>query len=486
MATPTYTVGVDWNNDGDFSDTGEDVTSRVRSSPGISCSRGIDQIRELSPPSAGRFDANLDNQSRDYSAENGSSPLAGNLLPGRPVRLQAVWNSTTYNLWRGFLDDLPQHPHRTELSVSIPSLGPLSRLAGKTISTGLYSNITTDVALGYILDAVSWPAGDRVLDTGKTTLQWWWLDEEDAFQAAIALLNVEGPGATLYEDGQGRIVFESRHYRILTSRSNTSQATFSDGGTEPIYSRPFQYNQGLKDIVNVITMTQKTRAAGSVSVVWSLGSTVSLASGETRKYLATSSDPFTGALFVAATDYTVTAGSLTTASLNRTSGTNVTITLTASAVGATVTGVQLRAQPVTTSNTTVVTNVVDTSSSKTKYGVKPFDISPVRNEISVNVAQDLVDAIAGRQQDPRPIVLLDMNNGTDSRTTQVLSREISDCVTVVETQTGIDDTYWINHIAHNIGQAGKAHVTTFGLEKIVGAQYFRFGIDTFGNGVFGF
>src|SRR5688572_620244 len=80
---------IDWSGDGDFADAGEDVSARVRVEPGIQTTRGRDQLRSLAPPMAGQLTAELDNTSRDYSPENGSSPLAGNLVPGRTVRVYA-------------------------------------------------------------------------------------------------------------------------------------------------------------------------------------------------------------------------------------------------------------------------------------------------------------------------------------------------------------------------------------------------------------
>lgn len=465
MPVATYLIEIDWNNDGSFAGANDDVTADVRAAPGLSMTRGRDGIRQLSPPNAGQLDAELDNQSRDYSYENSSSPLVGDLLPGRPIRVRATYSSTTYNLWRGFLDDLLQHPEPMRLSVGIPSLGPLSKLAGKTVSTALYSSITTDVAIGHILDAVGWPAGDRVLDTGKTTLDWWWLQEQDAFEAARQLLNTEGPGAALYEDGQGRIVFESRHYRITTTRSNTSQATFSDTTTEPILQMPFEYNPGLKDIINVSEMTVKVRSAKATATVWSLGSAVTLGANETRQFRAYSSDPFQSAITpVNATDYTVTAGSISSVSLDRTSGQSVTISLTAGTSGATVTGLQLRADPVTTDNTSVITNTVSAASSITAFGRQVWAGS-TRAEIPVNTAQDLVNAIVGRYQDPRPIVVITVSNANATRFVQCLTREISDRITVVEGQTGANAPYWIEHIAHAIRQGGMYHETRFGCEK---------------------
>ena len=502
---------IDWDNSATFLDAaGEDVSSRVRAAPGISCTRGRDQIRALAPPAAGSLMATLDNQSQDYSPENGASPLDGNLLPGRRVRYVSATgtrylyeeagltyeqsgvaydsDATSYTLWTGLLDDLPQHPEALSKSVDSPALGTLSRLAGKTISTALYSSITTDVALGHLLDAAGWPAADRVLDTGKTTLGYWWLDNEDALQAALTLFSTEGPGAALYEDGQGRIVFESRHYRLLTARSITAQVTLRDTGAEPLFSAPFVYNPNLKNVINACTVTVKTRTAKTLAVIWSLGSTVTLGPNESRTYTARASgdDPFTAAVTpVDATDYTVSAGSLSTVSLDRTSGASVTVTLTAGSSGATVTGLQLRAQAVTVDSSTDLSQSVDVTTSQDRYGVRTYAL-PVRAELPINTAQDFCNAVVSRYQAPRATVQLTLNNGNDTRLTQALSREISDRLTVVEAQSVISDDFFIEQIAHQARAGGRHHLTTFSCEKAPAVDYAIWGTAIWGTSVWAF
>lgn len=500
MATAKYVVLVDWNNDGFLEEAffitpyqpipsgdDEDVSAWVRSAPGIDTVRGKDQIRALAPVMAGRADMELDNQDRTFSPENSASLLYGNLIPGRKVQIRAVYGSGTYYLWTGFLDDIPQHPARDRKAVSLPSLGPFSQFAGKKISTALYQSIRTDEAIGYILDALGWPAADRSLSTGQTTLNFWWLQEEDAFTALQTLVNTEGPGAVLYEDGEGNIVFEDRHYRMTTTRATTAQATISDTGSEPLHSEPFSYNPGLKDIINVAEVTVKTRAVdGSYSVVWSLGEAVSLAASEVRKYVATDTDPFTDAQTpVNATDYTVSAGSLSSVTLDRTSGQSCTLTLTAGASGATVTGLQLRAKSAPVTNTTAITNTVDASASITNYGRQVYT-SSIRNEIDSGVAQDLVNALVSRYQDPRPIVTISLNNAVDGRMTQILSRQISDRITIVEAQTAVNHDYWVERIRHRIDEAGYHHVVEFGCEKVTSGQYAVWGSAVWGTAVWGY
>ena len=86
MAQAKWLVGVDWNDDGDFSDANEDVTSDVR---GLT----LDHFRDLSSNriEAARLELELQNDDHKYSPPNASSPLSGNLKPGRKVWVRAAY-----------------------------------------------------------------------------------------------------------------------------------------------------------------------------------------------------------------------------------------------------------------------------------------------------------------------------------------------------------------------------------------------------------
>ncbi|MDA1347622.1 MAG: hypothetical protein O3A47_01960 [Chloroflexi bacterium] len=86
MAQAKWTVQVDWNGDGDFSDANEDVTSDVL---GLT----LEHFRDLSTGhvEAARLELELRNDDHRYSPPNGSSPLSGDLKPGRGVWVRAAY-----------------------------------------------------------------------------------------------------------------------------------------------------------------------------------------------------------------------------------------------------------------------------------------------------------------------------------------------------------------------------------------------------------
>lgn len=315
---------VDWNADADYSDTGEDVSSRVDGTIGAVWSRGKDQIRQFAPAAAGQLAFVLHNISRDYSPGNLDSPIAGLVLPGRKVQVKTsgsagegfdfvdgsafefvdgdMFDSVGLPgrvIWTGRIDDIIQHPETENRNVGFPCLGNLSLLRGKTISTALFQDITTSDFLGAVLDEAGWPADERNIQTGLTTLSWAWVDNEDAFDVVERIRATEGPGASVYEDRDGFIVFENRDARTTQTRSTVSQATFD--ATLNIHA--LNYNSNFKDTIEAAVITVDERQQQGQSVLWELGTGLTLASGQVRRFQirASSGDPFTNAVVPSAT-----------------------------------------------------------------------------------------------------------------------------------------------------------------------------------------
>jgi hypothetical protein len=92
-------------------------------------------------------------------------------------------------------------------------------VAGGTVAT--YGTQRTDQRVTSILDAAAWPAADRSLDTGISTVQPSALDKVDAL-SHLQLVELSENGR-LYIKGDGVLRFENRHSAYLT----TSQFTFT-------------------------------------------------------------------------------------------------------------------------------------------------------------------------------------------------------------------------------------------------------------------
>ena len=224
------------------------------------------------------------------------------------------------------------------------------------------------------------------------------------------------------------------------------------------------YDTGWRDICNTIIVPVDQRNQAGLGVVWQTDATIAVPAGTSVAVIAQSGDPFTNAVTpVADTDYTLLTGAAT-AALSRTSGQAVTITLTDSGSGSIITGLQLRANPVTVSRTVQV-SVTDTAS-KTAYGVRglPSGID-ICGGATVEDAVAVATIYVTRYAQRKPIVSIPVANANDKRLTQQLARDLSDRVHITDTETGLNADFFIEQIAHATTGTGRVLTTTFGCEK---------------------
>ncbi len=486
MSGATWEARIDLNNDGDFNDAGETVS--VRPAEGtrklLEVKRGNDPRAAGHLPRAGSASFELNNDAQTYAP-------GGNLKIGRPARIQATFSATTYDVFRGTLERPAYPPPSTfRRQVHLDAVGPFASLVGKTVSTQLYENIGTGTAIGYVLDAAGFSGALRDLDVGQATLSYWWLDNEDAYRAILELLITEGAGARLYERGDGYIVFKDRHAHLTETASTTIQTTFRSaaGGTEPLLSHPFEYNDGIQDVANDVRREVFTRAEGTpLSTVWTGPTTVSLGPSQvlTFKVRGSSGDPFKAAVApnTGDGDYVVASGSISSLTLDRTSGGNVTITVTAGAGGAVITGLRLRATPVAIASRSIAQNSYSTATSQGEYGTRAYPHTP-RKEVAIAEAESWCNEVAIMRKDGIPYLTIPVKAfAHDTRMTTALARQIGDRIRVIETEQAIDVEAHVDAIAHNL-DAPNALVTTVYARKAVAeaADVFVLDVSTLDGG----
>lgn len=478
----TTIAAIDFENDGSFSliDSGTDYdVLKIRNASGLTIERGRDGARMLSPLKAGKIQGTLDNTDRRFSPGNTSSPLYGYVVPGRRVRVQMVNGVTTYPIAWALLTDIDRNPGNLDRSASLDALGLLSELMSTEHGgSALYQNITTDVAFGYVLDAagLTTSVAARTFSTGQTTLRWFWIAKGDnLFDIANTILNSEGPGASIYEGKAGTIHFEDRTYRSVTARCTTSQFTITDSGAEPhMADTPAPiYRDGKKDIINVVNLTHRTRVAQSLAEIWASAGTVTLDPFAVRTYPVVTSDgePFTAAVTptTGAGDYTLISGAVTP-SLNRSSGSSATLTMTAGAAGCSYSAIRVRAQPVTVTYEAPVTSTIDTTASRANYRIKPYTLT-TRAEIDIEVLQDFANGSVGLYQNPRPTFEITVQAFNAARLAVLLGIEISDRITIEEADSGVSEDYFVNSLYFNLNRPLQS--VTMQCERTDGSSFWR-------------
>lgn len=476
MALNQYTLSIDWNNDGDYGDTGEDVSSRLQA---LSWQRGRDQASQISGRSiAGRLEAVLDNRSGDYSSFNSASPLYGNLLPGRKIRLQAgegggfpytfpiTWRDHTE--WVGYLERLEPIPslhgdHRVRLIAT----GPLGRLNQRRVRLAMQTSRATGVAIGDVLDAAGWAAADRSIDTGDTTMTRWWVDEQYTINALRTVEETEG--GFVYESKDGKIVFEERLHR-LSSPHQTSQATFSDAAAAARSYSTLSQLDPLPFVFNDFRVSVRLYTVAGLAVLWTHPETGAdsplIAPGESKDFWSSYPNPdsATDAFAVDAWTTPVATTDYLANSASDGSGTNMTadigvavskfaqamkITLTNNTTpGAYITFLQARGTAVLSADPAWVS--ATDSASQTAYGERTFP-TPGAFIPTSQEALDYAHYHLALSKDAVPFLELSfIANRNVTTLAEAMGRDIGDRITVVNSNLGINGAFFIEAVRHTV------------------------------------
>lgn len=459
VGMPVNTVQVDWAGDGSFASPGDTITGDLLSG-GIRSAYGRDQARQLSPSAVvGTMSLSVINVNNVYSPDNASSPLAGNLDPARRAVWFAIFNGVTYPIFSGRIDDYTLNADYDNRTVDFSFLDGLSLLNGLSVTTPLYQSIRTGDAVNALLDAAGW-TGPRDIDYGATFIPWWWVDNGDALAALQDLVRSEGPPAIAYQAPDGTMTFRDRHHRIRRSRSIVSQGVFSasdmdcgsPAATGLTFTPPFTYTNGWRDIINSVTFSVEERqASGDLAVIWQSSDTVVMALGDTLIIDISASDPFYGAVApVAGTDYTAAGTGVVTATLLQSSGQSTRLVLTAAGGGVTITGLQVRAYPVTVQRTTRVS--ASDPSSIQSHGQKTYP-----NTVpwaGANDAQAIANLIVSRYAQRIPTVALRLASKDPAHWVNIVSRGLSDRITINNAEIGLADDFFVEKVDHQLDRLG--------------------------------
>jgi hypothetical protein len=207
-----------------------DVSTWLR---GATVKRGVSRFDGIyGRAEAGTMDVRLANEDRRFDPTNLAGPyVAGGVTQvkaGRAIRLRATWAGVAYDLFRGFIDQ-PRlnYKNRNLATVTLLATDGTAVVAnydqngGATVGAGE----DTGARIGRILDNAGWPAEERNLAVGKTTVQGTDLSA-NAWSEIIQTSDTEL--GEVYFDVDGKITFRHRHALSTDTRSNTSQATFGD------------------------------------------------------------------------------------------------------------------------------------------------------------------------------------------------------------------------------------------------------------------
>lgn len=482
MSARGYKLGMDWSRAGTYTYPYEDVS--VIADTDITTSVGRATSRAAADLPVGTLDFKIDDGGLVYAPERTTSPLYGKVAPGVPGRLDLTVSGTTVNLFDGSLDSFTYDPNDWSLSGTLVDAWGVA--SAQTISTPLYRWYRTGDLINVILDQIGWPTADRSIDPGATVVSAWWAEGKTAADAIQELADSEGPPAIAYIN-QGVFVFEDRHHRLLTTRSQTSQATYTHiypegsgpAGDFKMLKGSIRYDHGRSNIVNSATFQVDVRAPGELGTVWSTDDPFVVPVGTTVVVSAQSTAPFYGAITPDATDYVVVGGNIS-ASIDRDSGQSLNLSITASGADATVQSIQVRAVPLTVVRTVKVS--AEDAGSVLLKGRKTWDRSlPWAGPYD---AQAIADRIVSTYATARPVMTFTIDGAISTTYLQEFAtRQVSDRITVREDVIGLNADFIVERVQRDItglGISSRLTITCESPQPVQASNAFTF--DVAGKG----
>ena len=203
-------------------------------------------------------------QNGDFNPQNVSGPYYNLLTPMKKVQITATYGGTTYPIFSGFITSyVTTYPDESEADLATTTIQAvdafrLAQLAQISTVTGATAGELSGARVNDILDQISWPASQRDIDPGLTTLQ---ADPGTNRTALQALFTVaESEYGAIYVDADNNFVFQDRG--VTAGSIGGTPTVFADDGSGIDY---FDATWILNDVL-VFNKATITRTGGSPQV----------------------------------------------------------------------------------------------------------------------------------------------------------------------------------------------------------------------------
>jgi hypothetical protein len=211
----------------------------------------------------GSLTLRITDQNGDFNPQNVSGPYYNLLTPMKKVQITATYNAVTYPIFAGYITSyVTTYPDDGE-GVAITTIQAvdafrLAQLAQISTVAGTSAGQLSGARVDDILDQISWPASQRDIDPGLTTLQADPGTNRTALQALFTVANSEY--GAIYVDADNNFVFQDR--AVTASSIGGTPTVFADDGSGITY---FDATWILNDVL-VFNKATITRAGGSPQV----------------------------------------------------------------------------------------------------------------------------------------------------------------------------------------------------------------------------
>jgi len=203
-------------------------------------------------------------QNGDFNPQNVSGPYYNLLTPMKKVQITATYGGTTYPIFAGYITSyVTTYPDESEADLATTTIQAvdafrLAQLAQISTVTGATAGELSGARVNDILDQISWPASQRDIDPGLTTLQADPGTNRTALQALFTVADSEY--GAIYVDADNNFVFQDRG--VTAGSIGGTPTVFADDGSGIDY---FDATWILNDVL-VFNKATITRAGGSPQV----------------------------------------------------------------------------------------------------------------------------------------------------------------------------------------------------------------------------
>ena len=481
----TWGFFVDWDGDGDFSESYENITAYVRQA---TWRLGM---RRMFQSLADKTECQLLVKNHDgrFSPENGASPYAGEFLPGRLMEIRTTFGGTTRTMWRGFLESVqPFGATKRQPDAEIKGTDLKGFAQKKDVSVELMENVTGDEALRRLFQGVQPPPGawsgnwllgiagfselgettalgdpDDFFDfeTGVVTHPYVgdrWADGVKVYNAALDIVAAER--GRLFTARDGKLTFWNWQHIAL---DYTNSATIDNTMVDDTYA----FGQDIVNVIKVVTTPRKI-SANDDDVLWTQEDSSTVKPGETKKINATFKDD-SGADIAGKNIITPSVGAGTLAYTGAISlvvhekarGAEIAIT-NSGAADAEITTLILKGKKISSFDKR---EIVERDEASAGIHGEIEETLPTELLSSEFHAKTIARYEIGRRKDPRGIMYSVTLQNVDAIIYDLmLSLTIGSRINVIEDVLYHDADYAIIGEEHRLTDAMRKHVTTWNLE----------------------
>ena len=235
-----------------------DVSNQVNR---VETSRGRNSLSDQFQ--TGSLTLRIVDQNGDFNPQNVTGPYYNLLTPMKKVQITATFNNVTYPIFSGFITSyVTTYPKDAEevAYTEIKAVDGFRLVSNAQISTvtGATAGDLSGTRINEILDEIDWPASQRDIDAGLTTMQ---ADPGTNRTALSALTTVStSEYGAVYIDALGNFIFQDRS--VTASSIAGTPTVFADNGTGIIYADATWI---LNDVL-IFNKATITRSGGTAQV----------------------------------------------------------------------------------------------------------------------------------------------------------------------------------------------------------------------------